>query len=83
MTHTLDETRQAAEMSRALTTHSHPIPPDFCHMSYACFSFQRSASAIVQLLWLSRTFAALVPDVHGVQQSPYVMMWANEKPEHA
>lgn len=80
MTHTLDETRQAAETSRASTTRSRPFPPDFCHMSYACFSFWRRASAIVQLLLrLSRTFAALSPDEQGVRQSPYVMMWAKSR----
>lgn len=58
-------------MNRALTTRSRPIPPDFCHTSYACFSFRRSASAIVQLLlWLKRTFAALVPDVQGGTTKP-------------
>lgn len=78
MTHALDETRQAAETSRALLTRSRPIPPDFCHTSYACFAFRRSASAIVQLLpRLNRTFNALVPDVQGARQSPYVgMIWA-------
>lgn len=67
-------TRQAAEMSRALLTRSRPIPPDFCHTSYARFSFRRSASAIVQLLlWLNRTFNAPAPDVQGARQSPYVV----------
>lgn len=72
------ETRQAAEMNRALAPRSRPIPPYFCHTSYACFSFRRSASATVQLLLrLKRTSAALVPDVQGARQSPCtMMMWA-------
>lgn len=49
-------------MNRALAMPSRPIPPDFCHTSYACVSFRRSASALVQLL--KQTFAALVLDVH-------------------